>query len=146
MSIFATLVIVFGILAGLTNVALGIVHREQIMLLLMRLLVALIGFGAAAGVIVAKSQGWHLPAGLRTSESTIYLFIALALFVGATLALPSTIERNFFPRPKEEMKTTKISTGKLATAPTAQSTGTPSGNIAGAPNVGIATKDEGWVN
>ena len=128
-STVAVLVVIFGVLAGLINVIFGMLRRGYIWVALMRFGLALVSFGAAGGVITAKMSGIHLPASFHTTEAIIYLFIGLAIFIGATLMLPSTVERNVLPA-AEQPKTQTTLTGKLT----------------GSAGVSVANNNEEWVN
>jgi hypothetical protein len=129
-STVAVLVIIFGVLAGLINVIFGMLRRAHIWVALMRFGLALVSFGAAGGVTMAKLTGTRLlPQGWHTTEAVIYLFIGLAIFVGATLMLPSTVERNVLPA-AEQPKTPTTLTGKLT----------------GSAGVSVANNNEEWVN
>ncbi len=127
-STVAVLVIIFGVLAGLINVVFGMLRRGHIWVALMRFGLALVSFGAAGVVTMAKLSGVHLlPSTWHSTEAIIYLFIGLAIFVGATLMLPSTVERNVLPA-TEQPKTKTTLTSKLS--------GT----------VSVANNNEEWVN
>ena len=131
MSTFATLAIILGVLSGLINFGIGIMRRDHIWVALMRFIAGLVSFAVAVGVIVSKMNGIHLPAGWHSGDNIIFLFIGLALFVGATLMLPSSIERNLLPAAAPQPKQKTTLTGKLSGEP-----GT----------VGVAKNNEEWVN
>lgn len=112
MSTFAILVVILGVLSGLINVAIGLMRRNHLWVAVMRFGAGLISFAAAGSAVYAKTNGLHLPAGWHSTEYTIFLFMALAIFVGATLYLPATIERNVLPAAEAPPTKTTL-TGKL---------------------------------
>lgn len=126
MTIFSVVAIFIGVLAGLINVGIGILRREVIIVSLMRFAAALVSFAAPVTIFIIKAEGgrivptaWH---------QTVYLVLALAIFVGITLMVPASIERNITPPAPET--TPKRTTGKLT----------------GDAGVRIANQNEEWVN
>lgn len=138
MSTFAILVVILGVLSGLINFAIGLMRRNHLWVAVMRFGAGLVSFAAAGAAVYAKTAGLHLPASWHSTEYTIFLFMALAIFVGGTLYLPATIERNVLPVAETApVKTATTLTGKLA--------GDPGVRIANN-NVGGNNTNEEWVN
>jgi hypothetical protein len=125
-SLFTILVIILGMLAGLINFAFGVARREHFGIAAMRFLVGIVSFGVAAATLVVQIEKLSLPKEI-TDLNLIYLFIALGLFIGATLMLPATIERSVLPASEQ---------------PTIRTTGKLSDNA----GVRIANQGEDWVN
>jgi hypothetical protein len=134
MSVFTILGVTLAIIAGLINLAIGLLRRKHAMMMLMRLGISLISFLAAAAIIIFKADNQALASyGITGTSKYIYLFMALAIFVGITLMLPATVERNNLP-PEERFTPTPRPAGA-------------SGNIATADGgVHVIKEDDKWVN
>lgn len=130
MSTFAIIGVILSVFAGLLNFFTGLMRRQQMMLMLMRFGLSIFSFIVTAVIIVAKIDGVallkYLPA---DSSKYLYLFIVLALYVGLTLMLPATIERN-----------------NPAVAADSAPKPNPTGKLAGSPGVRVANQNEEWVN
>ena len=134
MSVFAILGVTLAIIAGLINLATGLLRRKHAMMMLMRIGISIISFLAAVAIILFKADNLTLAAyGVTGASKYIYLFMALAIFVGITLMLPATIERNNLP-PEDRFTPTP----RPASA---------TGNIAAADGgVRVIKEDDKWVN
>jgi drug/metabolite transporter (DMT)-like permease len=108
-SVVAILGIIIGVFAGLANLILAPLRRDRPLVVLVRLVAALLGFAGAAAIVVAHVQGAQLPQELNT---VLYQAIGLFLFVGVTLMVPATIDRNTAPQPTPDPATR--TTGKLS--------------------------------
>jgi hypothetical protein len=91
---FWYLLITIGTLAAIINFTLGWVHRARLAGTLVRFAAGIISLALVAGVIVTKLVlDVHLPAGMELLRVNRYGFIAAGLFIGATLMLPSYVDR-----------------------------------------------------
>ncbi len=134
MSLFAILGVTLAIIAGLINLGTGLLRRKHAMMMLMRIGISIVSFLAAAGIILFKSDNLALANyGVTGTSKYIYLFMALAIFVGLTLMLPATIERNNLP-PEDRFTPTP----RPASA---------AGNVAAADGgVRVIKEGDEWVN
>lgn len=98
MSVFATLGVILAILAGLINFGVGLMRRKHPLIALMRFGLSAFSVVAAATILIVKADKFSLIA-LAGSEQIkyFYLFAALAIFMGLTLMLPASVERNNLP-------------------------------------------------
>lgn len=128
---FLNIVIIFGAFAGVINLGFALLRREYTPVALMRIAMALVCFAVAGGTAYFATSGKPLPATI-SSLPLIYIFIAVGLFIGATLMLPATIERTMIP-PAEQL--TPHTTGKLNTDKLTDRSG-----------IRIGTQSEDWVN
>lgn len=129
MSIFSWLAVVLGVFAGVINLVTGILNRDRATVMALRLVAALVSFAAPVVIVVAHLQGMPLvPTGWH---NTVYLTLALAIFVGVTLMLPATIQRSLAPPPSP-----------APPAPPRPVTR----NLTGEPGVRIAQPSDEWVN
>ncbi len=134
MTLFAILGITLAIIAGLINFVTGLLRRKYPMLMLMRIAISIVSFIAAAAIIVFKTDNQTLATyGVTGTSKYLYLFMALAIFVGLTLMLPATVERNNLP-PEDRFTPTSRATGTLASAGGGEGT------------VHVAKEDDKWVN
>jgi len=91
---FWYLLIAIGTLAAIINFSLGWAHRARLTGALVRFAAGLISLALAVGVIVTKLVlNLHLPAAMDLLRVNRYGFIAAGLFIGATLMLPSYVDR-----------------------------------------------------
>jgi len=125
---FTILVVILGTLAGIINFAYGLIGREQPIIAVMRFAVGIISFAIAGIMLYIQVRNIALPTDI-TKIPLAYLFIALGLFVGATLMLPATVERTLRP-------------AETAAAETPHTTG----KLGGESGVRIANQNEEWVN
>ena len=125
MSTFTILAIILGVLAGFVNIGFALLNREVPSVVGVRILAALISFATPVVVLVVHAQGQSLvPAGWH---NTVYLTLALAIFVGVTLMVPATIQRSLAPATVEPPRPV---TNKLN----------------GDPGVRMANQPDEWVN
>lgn len=91
---FWYLLIAIGTLAAIINFTLGWMHRARLAGALVRFAAGIISLALVAGVIVTKLVlDIHLPEALSALQVNRYGFIAAGLFIGATLMLPSYVDR-----------------------------------------------------
>ena len=133
MSVFATMGVILAILAGLINFGIGLLRRKHPLMAMMRFGISILSIIAAASIILAKANNVSLSGwGVTESLKYIYLLMGLAIFVGLTLMLPATVERNNLPA--EERIT-----------PTPASKATPSA-ATGDGGVRVVKPNDEWVN
>lgn len=91
---FWYLLIAIGTLAAIINFTLGWIHRSRVAGALVRFSAGIVSLALVTGVIVTKLVlDIHLPAALSALQVNRYGFIAAGLFIGATLMLPSYVDR-----------------------------------------------------
>lgn len=91
---FWYLLIAIGTLAAIINFGLGWVHRGRLAGALVRFSAGIISLALVVGVIITKLVlDVHLPVGMEALRVNRYGFIAAGLFIGATLMLPSYVDR-----------------------------------------------------
>lgn len=92
------IIVVVGLLVAAINFALGWAHREQAINAVVRFAAGLIGVVLAVGVIVTKLvMNMHLQTEIAGIQPVYVIFIGAGIFIGATLMLPSYIEKNGAP-------------------------------------------------
>ncbi len=127
MSIFTLLAIILGVLAGVINLGIGILNRDVVAVMLLRVAAAIVSFAAPVVILVMHSQGLRIvPTGWH---STVYLTLALAIFVGITLMMPATLQRSLMP-------------AQASTTPPPRVTS----KLSGEPGVRTANQNDEWVN
>jgi hypothetical protein len=142
MSFFAILGVTLAIIAGLINFVTGLLRRKHTMMMLMRIAISILSFIAAAAIIVFKTDNQTLASyGVSGTSKYIYLFMALAIFVGVTLMLPATVERNNLPA--EDRFTPSSRTPRAAATGSLAGTGGVTNADGG---VHVAKEDDKWVN
>lgn len=91
---FWYLLIAIGTLTAIINFGLGWAHRERLAGALVRFAAGIISLALVVGVVITKLiLDIHLPAGMELLRVNRYGFIAAGLFIGATLMLPSYVDR-----------------------------------------------------
>jgi hypothetical protein len=133
LSLFTNLVIILGMLAGVINFAIGIMRHDRLAVAMLRFGAGIVAFAIAIILLIANVQDIALlPKDLET-WNPIFLFIALGIFIGATLMLPTTLQSSMLP--PEEKEIDERATGKLAGKVNGESSG-----------IRFANQSEDWVN
>jgi hypothetical protein len=136
MSVFAVVGVVLAVAAGLINIVTGLLRRKHAMLAAMRFGLGLLSLIAAAAIIVFKSANDTLAQfNVTGTMKYVYLIMALAIFVGVTLMLPATVERNNLPPEDRFQPSVRPAT---VTGPAPQ--------VANEGGVHVAKEDDKWVN
>jgi hypothetical protein len=92
------IIVVVGLIVAAINFTLGWAHREQAVNALVRFAAGLVSVVLAVGVIVTKLvMNMHLQTAIAGIQPVYVIFIGAGIFIGATLMLPSYIERNGEP-------------------------------------------------
>lgn len=92
------IIVVVGLIVAAINFVLGWAHREKPVSALVRFAAGLVGVALAVGVIVTKLiMNMHLQTSIAGIEPVYVIFIGAGIFIGATLMLPSYVERGSAP-------------------------------------------------
>jgi hypothetical protein len=138
MSAFTIAGLILAILAGIINLGVGVLRIKHRLLALMRFGIAIACFAIAAGIVILKANDVSLTGlGVTGATKIAYLAMGLAIFVGGTLMLPASIERNNLPAEERLTPTTHPST-----PPTPRTTGALSSDG----GVRVANQGDDWVN
>ncbi len=119
MSTVSILGVILGIFAGFVNLFFAVLRHSRALVLLVRLVACLASFGGAGAILL----GARLP-----PDNLIYDLFGLAIFIGLTLMVPTSIERGLIPA---EAQPASHTTGTLHT---------------GQPGVRVANQNDEWVN
>jgi hypothetical protein len=99
------IIVVVGLIVAAINFTLGWAHREKPVSVLVRFTAGLVGVAMAVGVIVTKLvMNMHLQTSIAGIQPVYVIFIGAGIFIGATLMLPSYVERNGAPEPAPSMQ------------------------------------------
>jgi hypothetical protein len=106
MSAFTIIGVALAIIAGVINLGVGLMRRKHPMIMAMRLAIGVLSLVAAVAIIILKTESVSFATiGVSDSSKPIYLIMGLAIFVGATLMLPASVERSNLPT-EEQMRPT----------------------------------------
>lgn len=98
MSAFTIIGVILALLAGFINLGVGLMRRNHPMILVMRVGIGILSLAVAVAIIILKTDNISFASvGVTGLSKTIYLLMGLAIFVGATLMLPASVERNSLP-------------------------------------------------
>jgi hypothetical protein len=136
MTVLSTLAVILALLAGIVNFGAGLMRRKYPLMAVMRFGLCVLSIAAAVTIIIAKADSVSLASlGVSTSLKYIYLIMGLAIFVGLTLMVPASVERNNLPA--EERLAPSANRPMPPTSPSA----TP-----GEGGVRMAKTNDEWVN
>jgi hypothetical protein len=112
MTPFTVILIIISVCACLTNIGLGLLHRQRAWALPVRLLAGIISFAPLMGLVVSRTFTLHLGnvLGLNTLTNA---FIAIGVFIALTLMVPSWIDRQSSKAADDADKEQKVGAGKV---------------------------------
>ncbi|MBA3826402.1 MAG: hypothetical protein H0X24_21185 [Ktedonobacterales bacterium] len=106
MTAFTIIGVALALIAGFVNLGVGLLRRKHPMILVMRIAIGILSLAAAVAIIILKADNVSFATiGVTPSSKPIYLIMGLAIFVGATLMLPASVERNNLPT-EEQLRPT----------------------------------------
>ena len=92
------IIVIVGLAVAAINFVLGWAHRDKPISVLVRFTAGLVGVALAVSVIVTKLiMNMHLQTDIAGMKPAYVIFIAAGIFIGATLMLPSYVERGAAP-------------------------------------------------
>jgi hypothetical protein len=111
MTVFTIIGVALALIASVVNLGVGLLRRKHPMILAMRIAIGILSLAAAVAIIVLKMQDVSFKSiGVSDNSKPIYLLMGLAIFVGATLMLPASVERNNLPTDEQLRPTARLTT------------------------------------